>query len=122
MAKKVFHYLLIIIQKNRYKPYKSTGVWRYFDYEKSTSTATCLKDNCFKKIKISKMSPKEPTNHLKSRSHKMSNDEITGIKKANQITNFTVKKTIETMEDTILKLVALSNISMNKIATDETIR
>ena len=68
------------------------------------------------------MSPKEPTNHLKSRSHKMSNDEITGIKKANQITNFTVKKTIETMEDTILKLVALSNISMNKIATDETIR
>ena len=68
------------------------------------------------------MSPKEPTAHLKSRSHKMTDEEIKGEKKVLEITKFTKVKKEDTLNTKILKLVANSNISMNKLAKDNEIR
>ena len=104
------------------RPYKSTSVWRFFSYNKMTCVATCLVENCNAEIKVSKNSPKNITSHLKSKKHQMTDEQINPSVLAHrnqQIIQFVKKAKVDSMESNIVRLVAKSNILLQKIATDD---
>ena len=110
-------------------PHKKKGVWKFFEIiknENGSQEIKCLVKNCGKVLKTSKMSNKSALGHLKSKKHQFADvvinpPEIVGT--SPKITKYAKQVNIkDTIESKIAKLVGLSGITMNKLATDNKIR
>ena len=81
---------------------------------------------CTTTLKTSKMSNKPAIDHLKSKKHYFSEERINPLKPAAKIAKITTYthevKIKDTIQVAVSKLVALSNIPINKIAHDDTLR
>lgn len=106
-------------------PYKDNGPWRFFSYDKNTESATCLIVGCSSKLKISKNSNKSLKSHLLSFKHNMPKEDVDQEMVHVSILNYSKKRKLNMVDSLcfkIIRLVAITNISINKILTDEDLR
>ena len=108
-------------------PHKQTGAWKYFSFDKLSKKAKCLIKGCQTELVIHNSSTSSLYVHL-SKIHQFDETEIADLKnppKTSKISTFfkPVKfNQIDTFESHIVKLVCMSNLSINQICTDENIR